>query len=77
MYVITIVLSLYCIVLSQRLSLYLTVCRYNTLKLNDTVLTKFDRCKYFRVMIDSDLKWQSHVDLVYSKLLKFTGIFYK
>ena len=30
----------------------------------------------FGVMIDSDLKWQSHVDLVYSKLLKFTGIFY-
>jgi len=28
-------------------------------------------------MIDSELKWQSHIDLVYSKLLKFTGIFYK
>jgi len=25
----------------------------------------------------SDLKWQSDVDLVYSKLLKFTAIFYK
>ena len=51
--------------------------QHNTLKLNDTVLTKVDRCKYLGVMIDSDLKWQSHVDLVYSKLLKFTGIFYK
>jgi len=47
------------------------------LKLNDTVLTKVDRCKYLGEMIDSDLKWQSHIDLVYSRLLKFTGIFYK
>ena len=28
-------------------------------------------------MIDCDLKWQTHIDLVYSRLLKFTGIFYK
>jgi len=49
----------------------------NNLKLNDTVITKVDRCKYLGVMIDNDLKWQSHIDLIYSRLLKFTGIFYK
>jgi len=49
----------------------------NTLKLNDTVISKVDRCKYLGVMIDSEMKWQSHIDLVYTKLLKFTGIFYK
>jgi len=42
-----------------------------------TVLTKVDRCKYLRVMIDCDLKWQTHIDLVNSRLLKFTSIFYK
>ena len=41
------------------------------------VLTKVDKCKYLGVMIDCDLKWQTHIDLVYSRLLKFTGIFYK
>ena len=49
----------------------------NTLRLNDTDLTKVDQCKYLGVMIDCDLKWQTHIDLVYSRLLKFTGIFYK
>jgi len=29
------------------------------------------------VSIDSDLKWQSNIDLVYSRLLKSTGIFHK
>jgi len=28
-------------------------------------------------MIDKQLKWQSHIDIVYSTLLKFIGIFYK
>ena len=28
-------------------------------------------------MIDNDLKWQSHIDFLYSRLLKFTAIFYK
>jgi len=29
------------------------------------------------VMIDTELKWPSHIDIVYSKLLKFTGIFHQ
>jgi len=28
-------------------------------------------------MIDYRLTWKTHIDYVYSKLLKFTGIFYK
>jgi len=44
--------------------------------LNDTILTKVDKCKYLRVMIDSDLKGHMHIDFIYSKLIKFTGIFY-
>jgi len=47
------------------------------LKLNDTVISKVDRCKYLGVVIDNQLKWQSHIDIVYSKLLKCIGIFYK
>ena len=39
--------------------------QYSTLKLNDTVLTKVDRCKYLGVMIVSDLKWPSHIDCVF------------
>ena len=27
--------------------------------------------------IDSDLTWQQHVDYIYSKIIKFSGIFYK
>ena len=27
--------------------------------------------------IDSDLKWQDHIDYIYNKLIKFTSIFYK
>ena len=29
------------------------------------------------LMIDNKLTWRPHIDYVYSKLLKFTGIFYK
>ena len=49
----------------------------NIPKLNDTFISRVDRCKYLGVMIDTELKWQSHIDIVYSKLLKFIGIFHK
>jgi len=39
--------------------------------------TNVDSCKYLGVIIDSDLTWKTHIDFVYSKLLKFTSIFYK
>jgi len=31
----------------------------------------------FCVFIDEHLNWKVHIDYVYKKLLKFTGIFYK
>ena len=52
-------------------------CLSNVVKLNDISLTKVDSCKYLGVIIDSELTWKMHIDYVYSKLLKFTSIFYK
>jgi len=34
-------------------------------------------CKYLGILIDSDLKWQDHINYIYNKLIKFTSIFYK
>lgn len=34
-------------------------------------------CKYLGVIIDEDLKWINHIELVHNKLVKFIGIFYK
>ena len=33
--------------------------------------------KYLGLLIDDALKWDLHIDHVYSKIIKFTGIFYK
>ena len=42
-----------------------------------TILNEVDKCEYLGLMIDNKLTWRPHIDYVYSKLLKFTGIFYK
>ena len=34
-------------------------------------------CKYLGVIIDEQLNWREHIDHVYGKLIKFTGLFYK
>ena len=34
-------------------------------------------CKYLEIFVDSDLKWDIHINSVYNKLLKFLSIFYK
>jgi len=34
-------------------------------------------CKYLGVLLDSDIKWVYHINSIYSKLIKFTSIFYK
>ena len=34
-------------------------------------------CKYLGIFIDSELKWQEHIDFIHNKLVKFTSIFYK
>jgi len=49
----------------------------SVIKLHDTLLSEVTACKYLGVMIDSDLKWQIHIDQLYSKLLRFTSIFYQ
>ena len=40
-------------------------------------IRKVSSCKYLGITIDENLKWNLHVDAVYKKLIKFTGIFYK
>jgi hypothetical protein len=40
-------------------------------------IEKVDTCRYLGVVIDDKLKWTSHIDQMYSKLVKFTSIFYK
>ena len=34
-------------------------------------------CRYLGVYIDEELKWTEHIDNVYKKIFKYTGIFYK
>jgi len=33
--------------------------------------------KYLEIIIDSHLNWSEHIDYIYKKLIKFTGILYK
>jgi hypothetical protein len=40
-------------------------------------LNKVSACKYLGVTLDEELKWKNHIDIVYGKLIKFVGIFYK
>lgn len=47
------------------------------IKLGNTNLTPVNCTKYLGIVIDSDLSWKNHIDYLYKKLLKFTGIFYK
>ncbi len=41
------------------------------------VIIRSPCCKYLGVMMDEKLNWKSHVEYVFTKLIKFTGIFYK
>jgi len=34
-------------------------------------------CKYLGVYLDDQLNWKHHIDYIYEKLVKFTGIFYR
>jgi len=47
------------------------------LVINDTEIEKVRSCKYLDIYIDDELNWHVHVDYIFNKLLKFTGIFYK
>jgi hypothetical protein len=55
-----------------------TKCDENiTLLCGQRAIEKVDACRYLGVVIDDKLKWTSHIDQQYSKLVKFTSIFYK
>jgi len=47
------------------------------LYVNRVIIPRVESCKYLGIIIDSKLKWQDHIDNVYSRLVKFTSIFYK
>ena len=49
---------------------------YN-LYLNGKIIQNLECCKYLGIFIDSDLKWQDHINYIYNKLIKFVSIFYK
>lgn len=40
-------------------------------------LTNVSSVKYLGIQIDQHLTWQNHIEEVYKKIVKFTGIFYK
>jgi hypothetical protein len=40
-------------------------------------VVRVDSCRYLGIIIDNELKWTAHIKQLYSKLIKFTGIFYK
>jgi len=46
-------------------------------KIDNCKLQHVYSCKYLGVIIDEQLNWCEHIDHVYSKLIKFTGLFYK
>jgi hypothetical protein len=45
--------------------------------INGVNIKKVPYCKYLGLIIESELKWNDHIDFVYNKLLKYVGIFYK
>ena len=47
------------------------------LKIDDVEIQQVDCSKYLGIFIDSKLSWQSHIDYVYNKIIKFTSIFIK
>ena len=47
------------------------------LYINNNDIQKTESCKYLGIFIDSDLKWQQHINYICKKLLKFPSIFYK
>jgi len=45
------------------------------LVINNTEIEKVRSCKYLGIYIDDELNWHVHIDYIFNKLLKFTGIF--
>jgi len=47
------------------------------LVINNTEIEKVRSCKYLGIYIDDELSWNVHIDYIFNKLLKFSGLFYK
>ena len=52
-------------------------CGSCNLSINGISINQCNSVKYLGVWIDDKLKWQQHIDHIYTKLVKFIGIFYK
>ena len=46
-------------------------------KLSDIIIVKVQYCRYLGIFLDDTLTWSHHINTVYSKLMKYVGIFYK
>jgi len=47
------------------------------LLIDKTEIKKVKFCKYLGIYIDYELNWKVHIDHIFNKLIRFTGIFYK
>jgi len=48
-----------------------------SVKLNDNYIENVHHCRYLGILIDDMLTWSQHINAIYSKLMKYIGIFYK
>jgi len=48
-----------------------------SVKLNDKYIENVHYCRYLGILIDDMLTWSQHINAIYSKLMKYIGIFYK
>ena len=44
-------------------------------KLSEIAIAKVQHCRYLGIFIDNTLTWSHHIDTIYSKLMKYVGIF--
>jgi len=48
-----------------------------SIKINSYEVAKVRHCKYLGVIIDDELNWTKHIDNMYNKIVRFSGIIYK
>jgi len=71
------------LVLNEDKTVYMTFSLKNTinnnlnLMLNSIPLKPADSVKFLGVILDNKLNWITHIDEIYSKLIKLTSLFYK
>jgi len=50
--------------------------RRHSVSLHGNSFTKVRFCRYLGLHIDDDLKWKTHIEYIYNKLMNFVGIFF-